>query len=273
MTWFRVDDGFPEHPKLEALEHNPRLWADALAVWIAAGCYCNRNLTDGAISLARLCRITPLGNRAGAVADELVKIGLWDEAPGGYVFHNWHRYQPRAVDVERKLEEGAERQRRSRERRRYVQHAVTDDVTRDSQRDVTRDIDVSHEAVTATHPIPSHPVNTAVVLRGGDSEDRSVTASQVGDAFEHTTGRPLGKWAPRYVELAPFSPYELKCASLAMERTCADGTSKPNPGLFLRKLEEQRRSPPRAVRGGAPVNGSRGYHPGSVHTEFGDVKL
>lgn len=118
MTWFKVDDRFPDHEKLEALEHDPRLWADSLALWLVAGCRSAGNLTDGNVSASRLGRMTPLGGRAVKIADQLVEIGLWEKTEKGYKFHDWFDWQPSAEEVEYQRGRLAEKQKRYRDRKR-----------------------------------------------------------------------------------------------------------------------------------------------------------
>lgn len=132
MAWHRIDDGFPEHPKLQALEDDPRLWADALALWLAAGCYCRRASTGGFVSDERLKRLTPMSTRrarrvAQALVDETRRDptdpespGLWIRVEGGYRFHDWDDYGPAKGPDEESAEPvpGAERSRKWRENRR-----------------------------------------------------------------------------------------------------------------------------------------------------------
>ncbi len=103
MSWHRVDDGFPEHPKLGPLEQDPRLWADALALWLAGACYCRRAGTGGFVSDERLVRLTPMSPRrartvAKALAERAVATpggaGLFERVEGGYRFHDWEDYGP-----------------------------------------------------------------------------------------------------------------------------------------------------------------------------------
>lgn len=116
MTWFRVDDGFPDHPKLEALEDDPEMWKGALAVWVAIGCDSSKRLTDGHITTGRLRRITPLRDEALVIADRLVELGLWERTEDGYSFHDWLEYQPSREEVEEERQRNADRQRRHREK-------------------------------------------------------------------------------------------------------------------------------------------------------------
>lgn len=107
MTWFKVDDGFPDHPKVEDViaGENPDA---AIALWTLAGAWCARHLTDGVIPRSKVAR---LGVRAWEVgAAELVRVKLWHETDAGYRFHDWKDSQPtrakvlaaRRADLERK---------------------------------------------------------------------------------------------------------------------------------------------------------------------------
>lgn len=150
MTWFRVDDCFPEHVKLQALERDPRLWSDAMALWLAGGCYCRRAGTAGFISDERLVRLTPLSpRRARAVAQALADqtrigdgVGLWVRVEGGWQIHDFADYGPECEREQAPKKPNpapsaaAERARRYRERKRRAAQA---DVTgRDDQRDASR---------------------------------------------------------------------------------------------------------------------------------------
>lgn len=85
MSWLKVDDQFPDHPKALALGRD-RL--AAIGLWTIGSCYAARFLTDGFIPASAL----PSGSRR--LAGRLVEVGLWDEAPGGYRIHDYHDYQP-----------------------------------------------------------------------------------------------------------------------------------------------------------------------------------
>ena len=115
MTWFRVDDGFPEHPKLEVLESRPLSYMASVSAWTLLGADCSRRLTDGFVSRARFSKVLHmLGKFAALGASGLVECGLWREVDGGWQFHDWHEYQPTKAVVDAKRKEKAERQRRWR---------------------------------------------------------------------------------------------------------------------------------------------------------------
>jgi len=137
MVWFKIDDGFYDHPKVEELLAG-RHGADAIALWTLAGAWCARQLTDGAIPAAKVARLGIPKHAQGAA--ELVRAGLWITTETGYRFHGWAEMQPLREDVTANRRAAAGRQRKHRNA------SVTPHVTRDTS--VTNS--VSHTPVTAS---------------------------------------------------------------------------------------------------------------------------
>lgn len=113
MSWVRVDDQFPDHPKLMRMGKD-RL--PAMGLWVVGLCYAARYLTDGFIPDASL----PYGCKRQATL--LVSAGLWGVVDGGYQIHDYREYQLSRVEVMELRAKNAERQSRRR-------HGVTDSVT------------------------------------------------------------------------------------------------------------------------------------------------
>ena len=90
MTWFKVDDSFSSHPKV--MMSSPA----AIGLWVIAGTWSAANLTDGFVSVPVLPRLLP---DSMELAEELVTVGLWKRAKGGYQFHDWEDYQPTKAEV------------------------------------------------------------------------------------------------------------------------------------------------------------------------------
>lgn len=88
MAWVRLDESFPEHPKV--IEAGP------IAAWlhVRAIAYCNRQLTDGFLLHAVVKSMN-----GTASAKVLVKVGLWKPVRGGYEIHDYLEYQPSRQDV------------------------------------------------------------------------------------------------------------------------------------------------------------------------------
>jgi len=123
VTWFKVDDGFGEHAKVDAL--GPDM-AVGLSVWLLCGTASARSLTDGVVTramLARSCSMLSARERTkGAAA--LVRVGLWHETEAGWQFHDWHVYQPTRQSVEAERECARERMANVRSSRRVTSGEV-----------------------------------------------------------------------------------------------------------------------------------------------------
>lgn len=117
MSWVKICDGAPEHPKWMELAEEPALWAACWGLWISCATYCARQLTDGRVPRAFVLRATPLpGKTATAAAEALVRVGLWTRDDAGYVFHDWLEHNPPAEKVRAKRAAAAERMSRGRKR-------------------------------------------------------------------------------------------------------------------------------------------------------------
>jgi hypothetical protein len=200
VTWFRVDDGFPEHPKLAALEKQPRLWAESVSLWIAAGCYCAKHLTDGVVPKVKLKRMVPFNAQNAAKA--LVGSGLWEDTGEAYAFRNWLEYQPSRQRVE--SERGGARQRMASWRARNT----TLDPTRYAVTSTERDEETEPvtDAVSYANPVPSRPVPTGENSEpsGSSSPQRATPDGEVAakdwvavlrtfdDAWEKRAGYRIG---------------------------------------------------------------------------------
>ena len=79
MTWFRIDDEFCEHEKIEHLSDR------AFRLHVSALCLCSRLLTDGRVSETNLKKLSA-GLSTGHVTryvTELVTARLWALHPKG----------------------------------------------------------------------------------------------------------------------------------------------------------------------------------------------
>ena len=99
MVDFRVDDGFPNHPKTVGLPH------EAIGVWLLAGCWCARYLTDGYIPTEAMQQIT----RRRQPINDLVNRNLLQQIEGGYLFVDWLDYQRSRDQVAKERDAGRER--------------------------------------------------------------------------------------------------------------------------------------------------------------------
>lgn len=101
MPWFKLDDGFFDHPKVV------QAGRDARDLWLAAGCYSARELTDGFIPfevLPLLAAKAGVRNPKG-LALRLVEAraqsahGMFEPREGGYLIHDYLEYNPSRAQV------------------------------------------------------------------------------------------------------------------------------------------------------------------------------
>lgn len=107
MVWVRLDDQFPDHPKVSA--------AGPCGAWlhVCGIAYCNRHLTDGFIPAGVAHRLTNFDGidisrsrddlyehaNCESIARDLCNVGLWEEATGGYLIHDYLDFQPSKESV------------------------------------------------------------------------------------------------------------------------------------------------------------------------------
>lgn len=120
MTWIRIDDHMPEHPKFVGLK------GGAAWLYICGLCYCGRHLTDGRIPKRAVPLLTPWSTTKSSVS-ALVSAQLWIESDDAFVVNDYLDWQESKTEIERKRSDAAARKRKSR--------AGHGNVTRDS--DVT----------------------------------------------------------------------------------------------------------------------------------------
>jgi hypothetical protein len=98
MTWIKLNDNVPRHPKIAGLSHR------AFRYWINGLCYASEFLTDG--SLPRVFQETvPL-----QAARELLATGLWiRRADGSLLIHDYLEHQRSRDQVARERERNTTR--------------------------------------------------------------------------------------------------------------------------------------------------------------------
>lgn len=174
MTWFKVDDTFSDHPKVDELS------LAAVGLWTLAGSWSARNLTDGRVTRARVAKF---GGTSSEVT-ELVDAGLWTVDGDGWKFHEWEEYQPTKAETETKRREARERMRKVREKR------SNDGATRANVRANTHEHDANAGRTSGEvrdlfgNPVPSRPVpsrttkTSAPTGDAGSSTGRSASRSK-----------------------------------------------------------------------------------------------
>lgn len=112
MAWFKVDDGFYDHPKVEELPNA------AVGLWVKAGTWCAKHETDGVIPATRVKAFKGTASQTRA----LIECGLWSQTTTNsgakaYSFRDWFDYQPSREEREEERQIWREKKKRERERK------------------------------------------------------------------------------------------------------------------------------------------------------------
>ncbi len=115
MTWVRLDDGAPLHPKLLAVG------PEAAWLWVAGLAYANRHTTNGVIPPQALPALYPSDQwpraRLAKLAAALVEAGLWTAREGGgWEVHDYAQYQAEAMRDAVEERRAWERERKAKQR-------------------------------------------------------------------------------------------------------------------------------------------------------------
>jgi hypothetical protein len=121
VTWAKIDDRFPRHPKVL------RVGGDAAWLYVAGLCYANEHLTDGRIPALAVPTLTDR-KRPMELAEKLVSVRLWERDGEDFLIHDYHDENDTADMVRAKREAlsakrraaGVEGGRRSGETRRAL---------------------------------------------------------------------------------------------------------------------------------------------------------
>ena len=210
MTWGRLDDEFPDHPKV--------LSAGPLAelLQVRAICYANRHLTDGVIPAAAVGKLTHDfdrlildGTDARSIdwAGIMVKHGLWEPHGADYQIHDFLVYNLAKADVL------ATRQSRSRAGRLGGQASAEARASRFGSRDPRANREafasrgashvkqVLHEPVKQNgNPIPSTTTTTSPHAQAHASQHASPVPYQEKAQVEQEIWIENPSWSARQVE-------------------------------------------------------------------------
>jgi hypothetical protein len=138
MSWVKIDDQMPRHPKLLGLGRD-RLMCQG--VWMDGMCYASAYLTDGVIPAAALEK------GSERYAQLLVTAGLWEKIDGGYRVHDYHDYQPTRATV-------MESRRRNAERQSRYRNGASNGVTNEATNAVSTDAPARTRPVPGPQPVP-----------------------------------------------------------------------------------------------------------------------
>lgn len=256
MPWFQVDDAFSDHPKVKRISRRER--AGAIGLWLLAGTWCAKHLTDGDVP-------SYMPDDFGATAKDaaaLVKVGLWHSAghscptcpqptdDGGWVFHDWSSWQPTREQVEKKRAEARERMAKRRSGSRDVR--ANTDGTPGEVRD-----EFVNPSPTQPYPalVPTEQENPSLVVvcrltnpNGSPDDDEKLIAG----------------WRRKYPDVAPKLEGEADAFLEFNRSNQPDNWSAAWVGWLRRKQSEAVAS--------ITVVGECSIHPGHIATNCGGCR-
>jgi hypothetical protein len=103
--WAKLDDQFPEHPRIVGLSDK------AFRLHVAAICLSARKLTDGHIGTTDARILEAITRTRAKHADELVEAGVWQVNGAGWVIRDYLDYNPPAEQVKERRRRDVERKR------------------------------------------------------------------------------------------------------------------------------------------------------------------
>ncbi len=237
MTWVRFDDQFDIHRKVDGLSDAAyRLHTKAI-FWSA------RNTTDGQIRQRELRQILARP-RVDQLAGQLVDAGVWHETghgcedcaqpTDGWVIHDYLKYQPSRVQVDKDRDAKTERQRRWREARKggSSRNDASTNASRDPPVDASNDAPVDASNDAPVDAAPSRPAPPRRKRGGGTRPERPPPAARrqaTAAAAEQTTNPTAADGRGGGQARHPAPPGERLTGSPdfdAIERAAAHGTRR-----------------------------------------------
>jgi hypothetical protein len=170
MSWVKLDDRFPENPKIDDLTDS------AFRLHVTMLCRCARNETDGKIG-DRAAKL--LGTQKAI--HELTEAGLWLPTVDGYEIKDYLKYNPSRAQLEAKRESTRERLKRYRD-------PECNAVTWDEDNDVTTGV---RNAVTTPSPLPLSDLPPVSSHSQADPDQPESLSHAGGGASKPTRKKPM----------------------------------------------------------------------------------
>ena len=101
MAWIKLDDQFPDHPKVDSLSHG------AFRLHVAGMCHAGRYLSDGLIETSRVPRL--IHGYRPSMLKELIDVGLWHPVEGGWEINDFVEWNKSKAWWDEKRRKDAER--------------------------------------------------------------------------------------------------------------------------------------------------------------------
>ena len=192
MTWIKIDDSFPNHPKIIGLTDK------AFRVHISGLCYCGTYLTDGFVPMTVAAKYAE-GDIS--VLNELVDAGLWKDRveQNGFVIHDYLAHQTSKRQVEDKRNALRERQKRYRDKGKTVNTNDSDwDTYEDGNAVTNAEITPTEYRIQNTEYINTENINTEITTSFGTKNPRVKSAldavNRISSKLETARAGGINAW-------------------------------------------------------------------------------
>ena len=147
MTWVKLDDAFPHHPKV--LKASP----PARYLYVVGLALSSQHLADGHLDAAQAPILHALAGTTDTHIAELVAVGLWDPTDTGWHVHDWAEHQRTRDTVEAK----ANAAKLGNHRRWHESRGVTDPQCEHcNPRSIASDRTSESQPIAPANPTGSH---------------------------------------------------------------------------------------------------------------------
>ena len=168
MSWVKIDDGFPDHPKVVRLDDA------AFRLHVSALCYAARAGTDGFIPESMVPRLHHTGPK---LVDQLLAAGLWHRREGGFTVHDFLDYNLSKAEGEalrkKRAAAGQLGGRRSGESRRSSTDEANDEANAQA---------LASEGASSKPEANANPVPVPVFEKNVESEHSSPSSTGITSA-------------------------------------------------------------------------------------------
>lgn len=224
----RVDDNFPEHPKVEHISDK------AFRLHVTALCYCTRNLTDGVMSTVAVRAMLAARKWSKRLVDELVSADLWSVIEDGFHIHDYLDWNPSAQEVKRRRSEARERMAGKRSRERSQERTPERSQERSDERSRNVPYAVKAAASTKEPEVPiARPEGQSELAAAEDLEaPRASVIAEVCDQFDAELRQiePLAQ---------ALTAHEFAAVASTVSERCRTGHVGNPAGLLVQLLRDR----------------------------------